>query len=76
MARFLGAVKGNKGGVTRLGTPNSGMTTSCNGWNLGVDVIASVDEKGRDVFHIYKTGGSNNDTRVLVDTVIGVGDDG
>ena len=58
MARFRGTVQGGRGEASRLGTKNSGMVTKCYGWHSGVKVVASVDEEGKDTFHVYKTGGS------------------
>jgi len=58
MARFLGAVRGRKGAVTRLGSAPSGINAAAQGWNSGVTVrgFARGDE---DEFHIFATGGSN-----------------
>jgi hypothetical protein len=66
MARFRGTVQGNKGGASRLGSPKSGLTVTCDGWNLGIEVHASVDENGKDVFTVYKTGGSNGSVKQLI----------
>jgi len=59
MAQFRGTVEGNRGEASRLGTPASGMVTTCNGWNMGVTVIATHND-GVDRFEVLKTGGSNN----------------
>lgn len=58
MARFIGAVEGNRGSVTRLGTPNSGIRTVARGWNVGVNVRGRKEDDG-DVFEIYADSGSN-----------------
>ena len=58
MAQFLASIRGQRGEVTRLGSKVSGVTARINGWNSGVTVRAAhVD--GKDVFHVYRTGGSN-----------------
>ena len=65
MARFTGKVRGSRGEVLRLGTNNSGLTTTCQGLNLGVVVEAQVQEvyaraqkDAMDVFTIDVNGGS------------------
>ncbi len=58
MARFRGTIWGNRGEASRLGTPASGLDVTCNGWQGGVKVHASVDAEGNDVFQVYATGGS------------------
>ena len=62
MARFMGVLQGNKGGVSRLGNKKSGLTVTANGWNIGIKVHCFVNEQGKDEFQIYKTGGSNGGT--------------
>ena len=58
MAQFRGYLEGNRGGVSRLGGKSSGLTVTADGWHSGVKVEAfHID--GKDVFRIYKTGGSN-----------------
>ena len=58
MAQFRGYLEGNRGGVSRLGGKSSGLTVKADGWESGVKVEAyHID--GKDVFRIYKTGGSN-----------------
>lgn len=59
MAHFYGDMRGNRGMVTRMGTPRSGMTAHIRGWNFGVRVVIHVDGAGRDYVRIYRTGGSN-----------------
>ena len=58
MAHFIGKVQGNRGVASRLGSVSSGIEATINGWNLGIEVIARVEE-GKDVFLVYKTSGSN-----------------
>ena len=70
MAHFRGTVKGGIGEASRLGTKNSGLVVEANGWNDGVRVEATF-ENGKNVFRIYKTGGSTNSTGILVKTIIG-----
>jgi len=59
MARFYAEIQGNRGTASRMGTANSGIQSHIRGWDIGVKVIGGVDENGNDVFHVYKTGGSN-----------------
>ena len=61
MAHFIGALHGNRGSVTRLGTPNSGIRTVAHGWSVGVNVQGRKEDDG-DVFEIYADGGSNGYT--------------
>lgn len=58
MAHFIGALHGNRGSVTRLGTPNSGIQAVARGWNVGVSVMGRKEDDG-DVFTIYADAGSN-----------------
>ena len=65
MARFYGTTSGQaKTQATRIGSRNSGLRTTCNGWNAGVSVhgYAMGDSGEFDVFDIYMQGG-NNGTR-------------
>ena len=59
MAHFIGTTKGMKGEASRLGSAKSGMKVTCNGWNSGIAVYASIDAMGSDQFKVYKTSGSN-----------------
>lgn len=60
MAQYLGKVKGSRGqGFQRIGNKATGLTTECNGWDIGVKVVAEYDElQERDVMRIYMTSGS------------------
>lgn len=69
MARFKGWIKGQKGEVSRLGSSRSGLRADINGWNLGIEIFASVDDRGEDVFTIFKTGGSNGSSKQLLCTI-------
>ena len=60
MARFRATIKGARGEASRLGTAKSGLLVYANGWNSGVCVDVGVNENGKDVFHVYQTGGSHN----------------
>lgn len=58
MARFYGSMQGNRGVVTRIGTPSSGISGHLRGWDVGVRIeIQDVD--GHDVIRVYQTDGSN-----------------
>ena len=61
MSRFRGTVRGHSGVTSRLGTVESGVATTANGWKTGVKVVASVDEDGTDRFYILMTEGSANE---------------
>jgi hypothetical protein len=65
MAQFLGSVQGQRGEATRLGSKSSGLTARVNGWHVGVRVEAS-HEDGKDVFRIYRTGGSSGFASQLI----------
>ena len=69
MTQYRGVVEGGRGSVSRLGHKTSGLTVKANGWHLGITVEASYRD-GKDVFEVYKTGGSaNGSTRELIATV-------
>ena len=57
MAHFRGTVKGGRGEASRLGHKTTGLTTTCNSWNLGIKVDV-MHVNGQDIFEVYKTGGS------------------
>ena len=57
MAHFRGTVKGGRGEASRLGHKTTGLTTTCNSWDLGIKVEAG-HVNGQDVFKIYLTDGS------------------
>lgn len=63
MAQFRGTVSGQRGEASRLGSKNSGLTVTANGWNAGVTVRARVNDEGCDVFDVYATGGSGYNGR-------------
>ena len=56
MAHFRGTVKGGRGEASRLGHKTTGLSTTCNSWNLGIKVEAVVHD-GQDEFRIYLTDG-------------------
>ena len=58
MAHFRGTMQGQRGMVSRLGSRQSGLTATANGWNFGITVyLEHVD--GGDKATVYLTGGSN-----------------
>ena len=59
MARFRGAVQGNRGEATRLG--HRSLQTECNGWTSGVDVVAEGEK--HDTFTVRITAGSGGQFR-------------
>ena len=60
MAQFSGTIKGSRDNtISRLGHKTTGLTTTCNGWSIGVTCLASYNEAtGKDEILVYKTGGS------------------
>ena len=58
MAQFRGTVQGFRGEASRLGSKDSGLAVTANGWHVGVTVYCN-HEDGVDVITVYKTGGSN-----------------
>jgi hypothetical protein len=60
MAQFRGALQGNRGAVSRLGSKQTGLRASVRGWTAGVSVYAYHDEQtGEDVFKVREDGGSH-----------------
>ena len=68
MAHFFSRIQGNREAVTRLGSKNSGITAEARGWNVGA-VIVGNHRSGRDYFHFYANGGSNNGNREYIGKV-------
>lgn len=56
MAKFRAVVRGNCGGVSRLG--NRSIEASVNAWDVGVDVRGFTDTDGSDVIEVVLTNGS------------------
>ena len=59
MARFRGTIEGGRGQASRLGNSVSGLETTANGWDQGVEVVAHAD-MGADIHRVYATGGSGH----------------
>ena len=60
MAQYQGIVKGQSQFVSRIGNKRSGLRVEANGWDCGISVrVAWNEEKERDEFYVYLTGGSN-----------------
>ena len=68
MAQFRGGVQGNRSEATRLGHKATGLRVFANGWHCGVKVYASHQD-GKDVFEVYKTGGSMNSNGEKIATI-------
>jgi len=64
MARYCGTVRGNRGGVSRLGSKDSGLRVTANGWNLGGEVIIGsrnwFGNGYKDILHFHINTGTNN----------------
>ena len=59
MAHFRGTVQGNRLEGSRLGTKDSGLETTCNGWGIGAkSIIEFNEEKQRDEITVYINSGS------------------
>jgi hypothetical protein len=68
MAHFIATVAGQSGPASRIGSPRSGIAAHPRGWDIGVEVVGTV-ENGEDIFRVYVTGGSNGHTgRVYIGT--------
>lgn len=65
MSHFYGSMRGSRKEVTRTGLKNEGMEAHIRGWNLGVRVFIT-HKNGKDLVHIYRTGGSNNPAPILM----------
>ena len=63
MAHFRGTVQGNRNSTSRLGSKKSGLTTTANGWKVGIKVEAHQSHNStgheEDIFHGYLTSGSD-----------------
>lgn len=62
MARFYASIQGARGPATRQGNARSGISGHIRGWNVGARIECRVDDDGRDVVTVYRTGGSNGRT--------------
>ncbi len=63
MAQFRGTLEGARGSASRLGHATSGLVVTARGWDVGVRVEAT-HEDGRDVFRVWRDGGSNGSSPV------------
>ena len=57
MGHFRATIEGNRGEASRLGTKNSGLDVTANGWQSGIRVYA-YHENGEDFFTVTLTSGS------------------
>jgi len=68
MAHFYGTLQGSKGQATRQGNRHSGISTSCQGWSCGIDVLGN-SSMDLDVFSVFLTSGTDNDkNRIMLGT--------
>jgi len=75
MSRFYGSLDG--GGQhksTRCGHKH--IEGHIRGWGVGIRVVGNIDDKDRDVFRIYTTGGSSSSSSDRLIATIRQGDDG
>lgn len=60
MAQYRGTISGRRGEASRLGDKTSGLTTECNGWDIGTRCnIEYNEEKDRDEITLTLTSGSH-----------------
>ena len=59
MSRFYSSINSKRTTHTKCGNKD-GMSAHIRGWNIGVQVNLSVNEKDQDVLVIHLTKGSNN----------------
>ena len=73
MARFYGQIEGTaRTMASRTGSKNSGIWAHIRGWDVGVKICGRYDETtGKDVFDVYRTGGSNDSSGDLIQTITG-----
>lgn len=67
MAHFYADIRGgNRNSIcTKTATKQSGMSAHIRSWKIGVKIaMSNVD--GRDIVRVYKTGGSNDASGVLI----------
>lgn len=70
MARFYGDLKEQaRTPGTRRGNAKTGLVAHIRGWNVGVKVDCAIDENGKDVIRVTRTGGSNQPARQGQDIV-------
>lgn len=58
MANFKGYLQGDTNEVTKFG---SAIYAKVNGWNLGVNVFARLDDYGVETISVTLTGGTNGE---------------
>ena len=75
MSRLYGSLDADASKTTATRRAHRNITGHVRGWNSGVEIRAYVDEQDRDVFEVYRTGGSNGGlaprmvARIVGDTV-------
>lgn len=61
MAQFRATIKGQRGEASRLGSKNSGLSTTTDGWNIGASAWLHHEAGDKeDVLEIGITGGSHD----------------
>jgi len=72
MSHFYGVMQGSRGGVTRCGTKNSGLSTTAASWNGAINVALYQDADGQDCYRVVQTPWHGNGvTRILAEGVVG-----
>jgi hypothetical protein len=71
MSQFYATIQGNRSARTCQGHKTTGINGHIRGWNIGVKVYGHFDEATqKDIFEIYRTGGSNgNESDKLIKTI-------
>jgi hypothetical protein len=59
MAHFISYIKGCRGEASRLGSKDSGIRASAQGWNCGISVQGRMDRMEHDRFSAFANTGSN-----------------
>lgn len=54
MAHFKGTIKGMRKEISRLGSKNSGIKVTANGWNGGIEVYVYYDDKLKKDCYVVK----------------------
>jgi hypothetical protein len=59
MAHFISFIRGNRGEASRLGSKDSGIKASAQGWDCGISVNGRCDRNDHNRFAAFATTGSN-----------------
>ena len=72
MSHFYGQMQGSRGGVTRCGTKNSGLSLTAASWSGAINTVLYQNSEGKDCYRVVQTPWHGNGvSRVLAEGVIG-----